>query len=92
MAERNLSLRLSVVDGGKVKAELSEIGVGITALFELSHPGIGLIGGHPRICRSGVPAAKSGGNAGQPTGQQAAMQTFAAGTPLLQGRCPFFGA
>jgi lambda family phage tail tape measure protein len=26
MAERNLSIRLSVVDGGKVKAELSEIG------------------------------------------------------------------
>lgn len=26
MAERNLSTRLSVVDGGKVKAELSEIG------------------------------------------------------------------
>jgi hypothetical protein len=24
MAERNLSIRLSVVDGGKVKAELSE--------------------------------------------------------------------
>ena len=26
MAERNLSIRLSVVDGGKLKAELSEIG------------------------------------------------------------------
>ena len=26
MAERNLSIRLSVIDGGKVKAELSEIG------------------------------------------------------------------
>jgi hypothetical protein len=26
MAERNLSIRLSVVDGGKVNAELSEIG------------------------------------------------------------------
>lgn len=26
MAERNLSIRLSVVDGGQVKAELSEIG------------------------------------------------------------------
>ena len=26
MAERNLSIRMSVVDGGKVKAELSEIG------------------------------------------------------------------
>ena len=26
MAERNLSIRLSVVDGGKVKTELSEIG------------------------------------------------------------------
>ena len=26
MAERNLSIRLSVIDGGKVKAELKEIG------------------------------------------------------------------